>query len=44
MATPDICLITPQKPLNPFTSSKSHQELHRELRMSHRRSDRCTNS
>ncbi|XP_029991077.1 protein FAM107B isoform X2 [Sphaeramia orbicularis] len=31
------CLITPQKPLNPFTSSKSHQELHRELRMSHRR-------
>ncbi|XP_069546677.1 protein FAM107B [Brachyistius frenatus] len=30
-------LIRPQKPLNPLTSSKSHQELHKELRMTHKR-------
>ncbi|XP_051271722.1 protein FAM107B [Dicentrarchus labrax] len=30
-------LIRPQKPLNPLTASKSHQELHRELRLSHKR-------
>ncbi|KAM6947912.1 protein FAM107B [Lycodopsis pacificus] len=29
-------LITPQKPPNPLTASKSHQELHRELRMTHK--------
>uniref|UniRef100_A0A8C3AA61 Actin-associated protein FAM107A n=1 Tax=Cyclopterus lumpus TaxID=8103 RepID=A0A8C3AA61_CYCLU len=30
-------LIRPQKPPNPLTASKSHQELHRELRMTHKR-------
>ncbi|XP_059185197.1 actin-associated protein FAM107A isoform X2 [Centropristis striata] len=30
-------LIRPQKPLNPLTASKSHQELHKELRMTHKR-------
>ncbi|KAK5912574.1 hypothetical protein CesoFtcFv8_002433 [Champsocephalus esox] len=30
-------LIRPQKPLNPLTASKSHQELHNELRMTHNR-------
>ena len=30
-------LIRPQKPLNPVTASKSHQELHKELRMTHER-------
>ncbi|KAK5872553.1 hypothetical protein PBY51_013239 [Eleginops maclovinus] len=30
-------LIRPQKPLNPLTASKSHQELHKELRMTHQR-------
>ncbi|XP_032370545.1 actin-associated protein FAM107A isoform X1 [Etheostoma spectabile] len=30
-------LIRPQKPLNPVTASKSHQELHKELRMTHKR-------
>ncbi|XP_074535282.1 actin-associated protein FAM107A [Halichoeres trimaculatus] len=30
-------LIKPQKPLNPLTASKSHQELHRELRLTHNR-------
>ncbi|KAL3058736.1 hypothetical protein OYC64_010810 [Pagothenia borchgrevinki] len=29
-------LIRPQKPLNPLTASKSHQELHKELRMTHK--------
>lgn len=35
-------LIRPQKPLNPLTASRSHQELHKELRMTHKRSDRRT--
>ncbi|KAM8755975.1 actin-associated protein FAM107A isoform 1-T1 [Acanthopagrus schlegelii] len=30
-------LIRPQKPLNPLTASRSHQELHKELRMTHKR-------
>ncbi|XP_044205529.1 protein FAM107B isoform X1 [Thunnus albacares] len=30
-------LIRPQKPLNPLTASKSHRELHKELRMTHKR-------
>ncbi|XP_029288266.1 actin-associated protein FAM107A [Cottoperca gobio] len=30
-------LIRPQKPLNPVTASKSHQELHKELRMTHKK-------
>ncbi|KAM6927577.1 actin-associated protein FAM107A [Xenentodon cancila] len=30
-------LIRPQKPLGPLTASRSHQELHKELWMSHRR-------
>ncbi|XP_020484582.1 protein FAM107B isoform X2 [Labrus bergylta] len=30
-------LIIPQKPLNPLTASKSHNELHRELRLTHNR-------
>uniref|UniRef100_UPI0037E7E6FB protein FAM107B n=1 Tax=Semicossyphus pulcher TaxID=241346 RepID=UPI0037E7E6FB len=30
-------LIRPQKPLNPVTASKSHKELHKELRLSHNR-------
>ncbi|XP_040890712.1 actin-associated protein FAM107A [Toxotes jaculatrix] len=30
-------LIRPKKPLNPVTASKSHQELHKELRMTHNR-------
>ncbi|XP_034550662.1 protein FAM107B [Notolabrus celidotus] len=30
-------LIKPQKPLNPITASKNHQELHRELRLTHNR-------
>ncbi|XP_068449825.1 protein FAM107B [Clinocottus analis] len=30
-------LIRPQKPPNPLMASRSHQELHRELRMSHKR-------
>ncbi|CAJ1050646.1 protein FAM107B [Xyrichtys novacula] len=30
-------LIKPQKPHNPVTASKSHQELHRELRLTHNR-------
>ncbi|GAA6221913.1 protein FAM107A-like isoform X1 [Lates japonicus] len=30
-------LIRPKKPLNPLTASKSHQELHKELRMTHNR-------
>lgn len=37
-------LIRPQKPLNPLTASKSHQELHKELRMTNKRQDRHTNS
>ncbi|XP_035808743.2 actin-associated protein FAM107A isoform X3 [Amphiprion ocellaris] len=31
-------LIRPHKPLNPITASKSHQELHKELQMTHKRS------
>ncbi|XP_044032696.1 actin-associated protein FAM107A isoform X2 [Siniperca chuatsi] len=30
-------LIRPQKPLNPLMASENHQELHRELRMTHKR-------
>ncbi|XP_053171505.1 actin-associated protein FAM107A [Scomber japonicus] len=30
-------LIRPQKPLNPLTASKSHRQLHKELRMTHKR-------
>ncbi|XP_022044968.1 actin-associated protein FAM107A [Acanthochromis polyacanthus] len=30
-------LIRPHKPLNPLTASKSHQELHKELQMTHKR-------
>ncbi|XP_074501924.1 actin-associated protein FAM107A [Sebastes fasciatus] len=30
-------LIRPQKSLNPLTASKSHRELHKELRMTHKR-------
>ncbi|XP_076615601.1 protein FAM107B [Chaetodon auriga] len=30
-------LIRPQKPLNPLTASRSHQELHKELQMTHKR-------
>ncbi|XP_054866698.1 actin-associated protein FAM107A isoform X2 [Amphiprion ocellaris] len=30
-------LIRPHKPLNPITASKSHQELHKELQMTHKR-------
>ncbi|XP_049895253.1 actin-associated protein FAM107A [Epinephelus moara] len=30
-------LIKPQKPLNPLSASRSHQELHKELRMTHKR-------
>ncbi len=37
-------LIRPQKPLNPLTASRSHRELHRELRMTNKRYDRHTNS
>lgn len=33
-------LIRPQKPLSPLKASKSHRELHKELRMTHTRSDR----
>ncbi|XP_070815331.1 actin-associated protein FAM107A [Chaetodon trifascialis] len=29
--------IRPQKPLNPLTASRSHQELHKELQMTHKR-------
>uniref|UniRef100_A0A3B5AXK3 Actin-associated protein FAM107A n=1 Tax=Stegastes partitus TaxID=144197 RepID=A0A3B5AXK3_9TELE len=32
-------LIRPHKPLNPLTASKSHQELHKELQMTHKRLD-----
>lgn len=32
-------LIRPQKPLSPLKASKSHRELHKELRMTHTRSD-----
>ncbi|XP_039971868.1 actin-associated protein FAM107A isoform X2 [Xiphias gladius] len=30
-------LIRPKKPLNPLTASKNHQELHKELRITHNR-------
>lgn len=33
-------LIRPQKPLSPLKASKSHRELHKELRMTHARSGR----
>uniref|UniRef100_A0A3B5KG26 Actin-associated protein FAM107A n=1 Tax=Takifugu rubripes TaxID=31033 RepID=A0A3B5KG26_TAKRU len=33
-------LIRPQKPLSPLKASKSHRELHKELRMTHTRSGR----
>lgn len=33
-------LIRPQNPLSPLKASRSHQELHKELRMTHTRSDR----
>ncbi|XP_022602595.1 protein FAM107A-like [Seriola dumerili] len=32
-----VHLIRPRKPLSPLTASKSHQELHKELRMTHNR-------
>ncbi|XP_071350920.1 actin-associated protein FAM107A isoform X2 [Trachinotus anak] len=32
-----VNLIRPRKPLSPLTASKSHQELHKELRMTHNR-------
>uniref|UniRef100_A0A3B4V9K0 Family with sequence similarity 107 member A n=1 Tax=Seriola dumerili TaxID=41447 RepID=A0A3B4V9K0_SERDU len=37
-----VHLIRPRKPLSPLTASKSHQELHKELRMTHNRLDRLT--
>ncbi|XP_039971867.1 actin-associated protein FAM107A isoform X1 [Xiphias gladius] len=37
-------LIRPKKPLNPLTASKNHQELHKELRITHNRLDRHTHN
>lgn len=37
-------LIRPQKPLSPLKASKSHRELHKELRMTHTRSARQRSS
>uniref|UniRef100_A0A3B4YVX2 Actin-associated protein FAM107A n=1 Tax=Seriola lalandi dorsalis TaxID=1841481 RepID=A0A3B4YVX2_SERLL len=37
-----VLLIRPRKPLSPLTASKSHQELHKELRRTHNRLDRLT--
>lgn len=37
-------LIRPQKTLSPLKASKSHRELHKELRMTHTRSDRQRSS
>uniref|UniRef100_A0A3P8SZE8 Actin-associated protein FAM107A n=1 Tax=Amphiprion percula TaxID=161767 RepID=A0A3P8SZE8_AMPPE len=40
ITSPTLHLIRPHKPLNPITASKSHQELHKELQMTHKRLDR----